>query len=64
MVDDIEHRNQLARLHDRHKRFSLMVYDHHTANEEEKKEKAHHKCQKAAKKLEAMKNKLLTKKAV
>ena len=62
MEHDIEHRDQLARLHDRHKRFSLKVYDHQTANEEEKKVKAHKKCKKASEELEAMKTKLLTKK--
>lgn len=62
MEHDIENRNQLARLHDRHKRFSLMVYDHHIANEEEKKAKAHQKCEKATKELGAMKNKLLIRK--
>ncbi|WP_431160765.1 hypothetical protein [Flagellimonas beolgyonensis] len=33
---DINHRDQLARLHDRHKRLSLEVYDHMTAEEEKK----------------------------
>lgn len=64
MEHDIEHRDQLARLHDRHKKFSLMVYDHLTANEEEKMAKAHQKLKEAAEELEAMKNKLLIKKTV
>lgn len=64
MKHDIEHRDQLARLHDRHKRFSLMVYDHMTANEEENMVIAQQKLKKAAKELEEMKNKLFIEKAV
>ena len=64
MEHDIEHRDQLARLHDRHKKFSLMVYDHLTAKEEEKMLKAHLKLKEASKQLEAMKDKLLIKKVV
>ncbi|HEA23321.1 hypothetical protein LCGC14_1093970 [marine sediment metagenome] len=58
---DINHRDQLARLHDRHKRLSLMVYDHLSANEEEKMEKAHQEMKEAAKELEDLKVKLLSK---
>ena len=58
---DINHRDQLARLHDRHKRLSLMVYDHLSANEEEQMEKAHKKMKETAKELEELKVKLLSK---
>ncbi|ADF51382.1 MAG: hypothetical protein CMP12_10295 [Zunongwangia sp.] len=55
---DIDHRDQLARLHDRHKRLSLMVYDHLNANEEEEMLKAHKEMKETAKELELLQHKL------
>lgn len=58
MRPDMTHRDQLERLHDRHKRFTLEVYDHLTANEEEKMLEAHAKMKEAQKELKALKKKL------
>ncbi|WP_149276283.1 hypothetical protein [Pareuzebyella sediminis] len=58
MEHDITHRDQLARLHDRHKRLSLMVYDHLNANEEEKMIKAHEEMKETARELELLQEKL------
>ena len=55
---DINHRDQLARLHDRHKRLSLMVYDHLNADEEDEMIKAHQEMKETAKELELLQNKL------
>lgn len=55
---DINHRDQLARLHDRHKRLSLMVYDHLNAEEEEAMIKAHEEMKETAKELELLQKKL------
>ena len=55
---DIDHRDQLARLHDRHKRLSLMAYDHKSANEEEEKNKAHKEMKDTEKELEELQNKI------
>jgi len=55
---DIDHRDQLARLHDRHKRLSLMAYDHMSAKEEEERKKAHKEMQETAKELEELQNKI------
>ena len=55
---DINHRDQLARLHDRHKRLSLMVYDHLNANEEDEMIKAHEEMKETAKELKQLQKKL------
>lgn len=61
MLHDIEHRDQLERLHDRHKRFSLEVYDHLTAKEEEKMLEAHARMKEAQRELKIYKKKLFKK---
>lgn len=58
---DINHRDQLARLHDRHKHLSLMVYDHMTANEEKEMESKHAEMKVAEKELADFKKKHFTK---
>jgi len=40
MLNSFNEREQLARLHDRHKHFSLEVYNHHTEKNEEKLKEA------------------------
>lgn len=59
MIHGMDDRNQLERLHDRHKRFSLDVYDHLTAREEEKMLAAQKKLRKIEKELEDFKKKLM-----
>lgn len=58
MIHGIDERDQLARLHDRHKRFSMMVYDHHTAGEDEKLKEAQKSLKLTAKELDDLKKKL------
>ncbi|MBD0776832.1 hypothetical protein HPE56_03410 [Maribacter sp. ANRC-HE7] len=55
MTHDIEHRDELIALNDRHKRFSLDVYDHMTAGEEKKMLEAHTKMKEAEKELKNFK---------
>lgn len=55
------HRNQLERLHDRHKRLSLEVYDHLSKNEEKEMIAAHKKLKEAEKELTLFKEKLYAK---
>ncbi len=62
MIDHvINHRDQLAKLHDRHKRFSMMAYDQSSAGEEEKMEQAHAQMEEAEKELSDFKKKCFTK---
>ena len=61
MLNYFNEREQLERLHDRHKRLSLGVYDHLTQNEESKFLAAHKELKKAEKELEEYKKKLFTK---
>ncbi len=62
MIDHvINHRDQLAKLHDRHKHFSMMVYDHTNAEEKEKMEQAHAQMKEAEKELSDFKIKCFTK---
>jgi hypothetical protein len=61
MKHDFEHRDQLERLHDRHKRFTLEVYDHLTAKEEEKMLEAYAKMKEAKKELKIYRKKLFKK---
>lgn len=61
MLHDSNHRDELARLHDRHKRLSLMVYDHMTANEEREMEEKHAQMTEAEKELADFKKKLYSK---
>lgn len=58
---DINHRDQLARLLDRHKRLSLDVYDHMTANEEKEMIEKHAQMKEAEKELVDFKKKHLNK---
>jgi hypothetical protein len=61
MIDHtINHRDQLAKLHDRHKHFSMMVYDHTSAKEKEKREQAHAQMEEAEKELADFKKKCFT----
>ncbi|MGA8854287.1 MAG: hypothetical protein WB492_08940 [Christiangramia sp.] len=53
-----DERNQLAALHDRHKRLSLNVYDHYTAGETDRLDEAQKKLKKTEKELEAFKKKM------
>ena len=62
MLNAFNEREQLARLHDRHKRFSLDVYDHLTAKEEAKLLDARKKLKEAEKELEELKIKVHSKK--
>lgn len=62
MLNAFNEREQLARLHDRHKRFSLDVYDHLTAGEETKLLEARKKLKEAEKELEELKIKVHSKK--
>ena len=62
MLNAFNEREQLARLHDRHKRFSLDVYDHLTAGEEAKLLDARKKLKEAEKELEELKIKVHSKK--
>lgn len=51
-------RTQLERLHDRHKRFSLNVYDYHTSNNEEKLVEAKENLKKTEKELDELKKQI------
>ncbi len=62
MIHGIDERDQLAALHDRHKRFSLEVYDHLTNQEEAQMLKAQRKLKETEKELEALKKTLHSKK--
>ena len=53
-----DERNQLAALHDRHKRFSINVYDHDSAGNHEKLKEAQKNLKDTEKELEALKRKL------
>jgi hypothetical protein len=64
MMTHSEERDQLVRLHDRHKRFSLDVYDHLTASEEAHMLKAQRDLRQVEKELEDLKKKLLAKKGI
>jgi hypothetical protein len=61
MIHGVDERDQLAALHDRHKRFSLEVYDHLTAKEEAHMLEAQRKLRETEKELEALKKKLHSK---
>lgn len=59
MKNHQEGRNQLAALHDRHKRFSINVYDHLNSGEEKHMlEGAKKKLEETSEELENLKNKL------
>lgn len=60
MIHGMDDRNQLERLHDRHKRFSLEVYDHLTAREEEKMLDAQRKLREIEQELETFRKKLMS----
>lgn len=53
-----DERNQLASLHDRHKRFSMNVYDHYKSGNHEKLKEAQKSLKETEKELEALKKKL------
>lgn len=53
-----DERNQLAMLHDRHKRFSINVYDYHKSGETEKLKEAQKNLKETVKELDALKKKL------
>lgn len=53
-----DERNQLAALHDRHKRFSINVYDHSAAGKTAKLKEAQKQLKETEKELEALKKKL------
>ncbi len=57
MLHDSNHRDELARLHDRHKHLSMMVYDHMTANEVKEMEEKHAQMKEAEKELADFKKK-------
>jgi hypothetical protein len=61
MLNAFNEREQLARLHDRHKRFSLDVYDHLSAGEETKLLKARKKLMETVNELEELKKKVHSK---
>ena len=58
-IYSFETRTQLERLHDRHKRLSLEVYDYHNANDETKLSEARENLKKTAKELEDLKKEVL-----
>lgn len=58
MLKGFNTRTQLERLHDRHKRFSLDVYDHHTNNETEKLREAKRNLKQTEEELDELKKKL------
>ncbi|WP_158976567.1 hypothetical protein [Cellulophaga sp. L1A9] len=60
MIHGINERDQLARLHDRHKRLSLDIYDHLNAQEETEMLEAHKELKKTEKELEDLQKKLFT----
>jgi len=62
MIHGIEEREQLERLHDRHKRFSLDVFDQISSNaDDDAIEAAKKKLAQAVKELDALKEKLHSK---
>lgn len=58
MLNAFNEREQLERLHDRHKRFSLNVYDHLRSHRKEKLEKAKENLKKTETELQKLKEKL------
>ncbi|ADV50266.1 hypothetical protein I2486_14790 [Cellulophaga sp. E16_2] len=62
MIHGINERDQLARLHDRHKKLSLDVYDHLNDQEEKEMLEAHKELKKTEKELEDLQKKLYPKK--
>ena len=58
MIHGIDERDLLARLHDRHKRFSLDVYDYANSDEDEKLIEAQKNLKATEKELNALKEKL------
>ncbi len=58
MLHHPEHRDQLERLHDRHKRLSINVYDYHSSGDQEKLKEAQEELKKTEKELDALKKKL------
>ncbi|WP_452598449.1 hypothetical protein [Pontimicrobium sp. MEBiC01747] len=58
MLNAFNEREQLERLHDRHKRFSLDVYDHHTKNNKEKLEESKKNLKETEEALQQLKEKL------
>lgn len=61
MLNNYNEREQLERLHDRHKRMSLEVYDHLNQKEETDLLKSHKELKKAQKELEEFKKRLFSK---
>ncbi len=61
MIHRINERDQLGRLHDRHKRLSLDVYDHLSAAEEKEMLAAKKELEAIEKELAALKQKLHSK---
>lgn len=53
-----DERDQLAALHDRHKRFSINVYDHHIEGNHEKLKEAQKNFNETERELDALKKKL------
>lgn len=53
-----DERNQLEALHDRHKRFSMNVYDHFSSGETARLKEAQQELEETEKELEALKKKL------
>lgn len=58
MLNAFNEREQLKRLHDRHKRFSLDVYDHVSSGNKEKLDEAKENLKVTEKELDKLKSKL------
>ena len=58
MIPHPDERDQLAALHDRHKRFSIEVYDYQESDEQEKLKEAQKNLKQTVKELDALKKKL------
>lgn len=58
MIHHSDERNQLAALHDRHKRFSIEVYDYQESGETEKLKASRKNLEQTVKELDALKQKL------
>ena len=58
MIHGIDERDQLARLHDRHKRFSIDVYDHSKSGNHMKLKEAQTKLKEVESELNDFKTKL------
>lgn len=58
MIHHTDERDQLATLHDRHKRFSIEVYDYQDSGETEKLKESRKNLDQTVKELDTLKKKL------